>query len=669
LIDLRREAVACLGDFVGLTPTILTGFPPNATIQLTRLDPAGRLAAFALSDGTLLLRELPSGREAARLKMERTPRSLCFSPAGEQLVAVQPSDPAQICAWSRSAGGGWGEVEKQPLPGAQACLFYEDGLFAAVRDGATRSGKLVKVGSGEVLLSFESPEDRFPEVALSPDGRWLAIERVVEAERRTSVIDVWNLKTRRLRQTLAPDLGFFETINFSPDGRFLSGLSGLGVAVFQTSTFERITQFKDYFQFPTQPAFAGTLMALAYFQQRRVHLWDWVRNQEMATLVLPGTVYETAFAPDGSYLLTSGPRSARLYPMDLKAEKLNLAGHVGGVTAVEFSPDGARLASIGKDRAMRIWDTATGRELWGAETLPAPGQSVAYNSAGALLATSDFETQLVWVWDARRGKRLLELGSSKNNNQTWSVQFSPDSRYLATAATGKNSAGLDIWKLDCRVAGEEFSVKAELVKSLNGKFWNLAFAPDGKRLAFIDGSGSRAVDTWELEGTAPPRLVWTNLWGRSGVAVQTLAFTPDSRSLLTVGRNRELVGLDAFTGRELFSFPTRDAKAGGQSSAVTNFRLDPGGTKLAMASASGLGVDLWELHSGKLLYSLPDENGTVYWLAWSPDSRRLAIARSNGEVSIWNLTEVERTLVQLGLSPEALIQARDPSAIPHSNHN
>jgi hypothetical protein len=62
-------------------------------------------------------------------------------------------------------------------------------------------------------------------------------------------------------------------------------------------------------------------------------------------------------------------------------------------------------------------------------------------------------------------------------------------------------------------------------------------------------------------------------------------------------------------------------------------------------------LDRVQQGDGQLLYSLPEQNTGVGWLAWSPDIHRLAVSRSNGEIAIWNLPEIERVLASLELSP------------------
>ena len=79
--------------------------------------------------------------------------------------------------------------------------------------------------------------------------------------------------------------------------------------------------------------------------------------------------------------------------------------------------------------------------------------------------------------------------------------------------------------------------------------------------------------------------------------------------------------------------------------------LSPDGSKLAASSESERGVDIWDSKTGSRLYSLPDEPGTVYWLAWSQDSRRVAIARDNGKIAIWDLDAIGQILAKLELNP------------------
>ncbi len=300
-VDLRREAVACLGDFIGLAPTTFTDFPTDATIELTRLDPSGRVAAFLLSDESILLRQLPSGAEIAHFRLDGEHRpfdrgGLCFNATGDQLYTVRVPDlktleertaAARLHVWSREADGHWREAEKIALPGAVECLTSAKGLFVAACDlNPRRSGKLVDLKSGAVVQRFEFSTQDFPHVALAPNGELLATESFETPDGNHFSIDVWDLNTGQRMHRLKPGFEWVSSLSFSPDGKHLCCLSVDGGAIYTVGNFERTTDFREQFARDSQDPFAPdkTVVALPIFQQYCVRLWDWVKNEDIAVL-------------------------------------------------------------------------------------------------------------------------------------------------------------------------------------------------------------------------------------------------------------------------------------------------------------------------------------------------------------------------------------------------
>src|SRR5260221_7071544 len=121
-----------------------------------------------------------------------------------------------------------------------------------------------------------------------------------------------------------------------------------------------------------------------------------------------------------------------------------------------------------------------------------------------------------------------------------------------------------------------------------------------------------------------------------------------------VERDRSVVRFDVMKRKRLSSFSTLyHANLRDWIQRSVSLALSPDETKVAVESVSARGVDLWDPRTGRLLYSLTEQDGTLWWLAWSPDSQRLAVSRSNGDIAIWNLPEIERVMAGLGLSPLA----------------
>ena len=98
---LRQEAVACLGDFVGLEPITWEDFP--AGIRKIALTPDGEKMAIALDNGTIQLRTVSTGGVVAQLNESAV--DLGIDPANRWLVTAGAKGDDQGVAGLRDSSG------------------------------------------------------------------------------------------------------------------------------------------------------------------------------------------------------------------------------------------------------------------------------------------------------------------------------------------------------------------------------------------------------------------------------------------------------------------------------------------------------------------------------------------------------------------------------------
>jgi tetratricopeptide (TPR) repeat protein len=107
---------------------------------------------------------------------------------------------------------------------------------------------------------------------------------------------------------------------------------------------------------------------------------------------------------------------------------------------VAFSPDGRRLASASQDQTVRIWDSATGKELFALKGHAGIVSDVAFSPNGQRLASAGLD-QTVRIWDSATGKELFTLKGRAA--MVVRVAFSPDGQRLASA---NQDGSIDLWE-------------------------------------------------------------------------------------------------------------------------------------------------------------------------------------------------------------------------------
>jgi WD40 repeat protein len=448
------------------------------------------------------------------------------------------------------------------------------------------------------LLTLDARSGPASQVAFSPDGK-----RLASAHR--SAVTVWDAQTGR-ELLLLKGAGRF--VAFSPDGKRLAtgGLSD---------------------------------------QERVVEIWDAQTGQELTTLHT-GFVDGVAFSPDGKRLACGsatfdstkrvyGAGELKVWDVETGRELLVLKGH-NGLTGVAYSPDGKRLASVGQKpdgkplagagrksgpapavAEVKVWDAETGQEVL---TVEAPAMSydygtVAYSPDGKRLihvCVSRYRAEsssTMTVWDAQTGRELL---TQKTDGQVTTVAFSPDGKRLVTGAGRPMVSGslinraIRVW--DAETGQELYSLKGHALQ-VN----SVAFSPDGSRLASASADGT--VKVWDATTIPEARAIPDGI------------LSPDGKHLaLAVGN--EVKVWDTQTGRET---PTLT----GHTGRVQSVAFDPDGRRLVSAAADRT-VKVWDTQTGRQTLTLTGHTGPVQSVKFSPDGRRLVGAATDRTVKVWD---------------------------------
>jgi serine/threonine protein kinase/WD40 repeat protein len=667
LADLRTEAIACMGDYIGLEPTDVVKFPQglNTGIWSAVHHPTDPIAAFGLLEGTVILKDLQSAKEIARFDCGHFCSSVNFASTGKTLLSVHiPSgdhfwdlqfDKAVAHLFICAQDGTWIQSKTISIPYAAYGMSVDSGFMIGVIDSPSRPAHLLEPITGNIIREFDFHVDMndLPALTVSIDGRFVALGNVESTSSDKPILDIWDLKEDKHLKRLKPNLAKCTCLRFSPDRRYLAFLSTSGAYIYSTETWEVVGHIAEPFFRLADALFLPHSTVFVFSRGTRFYLWDFEKKEYLATIEqsLGGTTKFSASA-DGRSLITYDHKQAWLYSLDAVDERLVISGHTASVPGIAFNPDGSRLASVSKDRRLRIWNSFTGH-LEMVKELEGQGQSVSYSKDGKYIVTTDHDRDRVCIWSTETTDRLCKLGSERKS-QTWSAELTDDNRYLvtATAQSETGEGAITVW--NCTIdalGGVETRFEVKQLKSFSGDILDVILAPNNHHLAFVrleDWSVPLELYQWNLTDTHNPRLLTKDL---CGCGAQTIEFTPDGSQILAVDANRFVVTYDVQSGQKTTSFQTLGTDHIGNWGRDIMHKLSPDGTILAIGSPSNHGVDLWNPENGCLLYSLPDQDGEIYYFAWSPDNKRLAVSRSNGEVDIWNIAKIENILTELKLHP------------------
>jgi len=269
------------------------------------------------------------------------------------------------------------------------------------------------------------------------------------------------------------------------------------------------------------------------------------------------------------------------------------------VSSLAFSPGGEYLATGGHDKAIRLWNPASGICL---QVMQGHGHdilSLAFSPGGEYLASGSMEP-VIKLWDPSTG-RLMRSWPSEYMRVS-SLVFSPDGKHLASVTWDHL---IRLWNPVSGTCTMTMKGYPEIYTSSVA----LAFFPGGKSLvsgcslnAGFEG-GKGILKIWELS-----RGTCANVVPGLSPGVRSIACFPDNKRLITGNQDGTIRWWDGSSGECTKIMDTH--------SSLSSIALSPMGNFIASGSGDGT-VKFWDPHTGAFLASLivfKDNN----WLALSP---------------------------------------------------
>jgi WD40 repeat protein/serine/threonine protein kinase len=567
-------------------------------IRAIDFSPDGRRIITASFDGTAKVWDAASGVELLRL-IGHTGHvnSAAFSQDGRRIVTGSADNTARI--WDAATGRQLLQLTGHTR-GVETAEFSPDGL-RIVTAAIDKTARIWDAATGKQLRQFDGHSEALSSARFSPDGgRVLSVSDDLTAR-------IWEVATGREIMVFKGHTDPLESGRFSPDGaRIVTTSIDQTARIWEVATGRQMTVLRGHTGLLLSAVFSpdGKRVATASFDDT-ARIWDAATGVEEKRLDGHGrSLMGVAFSPDGSRIAAAMSYVFRVWDASPARELKRFESPVSVQQGV-FSPDGARVLTVGDDKMGHIWEVATGKELTHlvGHTLRVNG--AAFSSDGLRAATASAD-QTAGIWDARTGQ---ELHSLKGHSAiVYSAAFSPDGSRVVTASQDKTAR---LWDSASGSEILQFSGHA-------GEVQNAAFAFDGSRI--VTASYDHTARIWDA-ATGKQLAVLAHPGPLSAAR-----FSPDGRQVVTGGSDARI--FDVATATEVTRFL-------GHRNTIINVEFSADGLQILTASYDAT-ARIWDAKTGRQLAVLAGHTSGVTWATFSPDGKSLLTTSADKTTRIWD---------------------------------
>jgi serine/threonine-protein kinase len=239
------------------------------------------------------------------------------------------------------------------------------------------------------------------------------------------------------------------------------------------------------------------------------------------------------------------------------------------------------------------------------------GGGSAYGNAGGTSSTS-----------TTSGSSAAQGGSASEEGGSGTASTGDNGLPTGVAGAATSSSGGSTGAASASEAGPVF-VPWHILRPDSGSIYDIAFSPDGTRLASADNDS-----TVKLWSASTGELLLT--LAKHSKPVFGVAFNPDGSRLASVSLDNNLYVWDASTGDRVLSAPTQFG--------LWTVAYSKDGRFLA-AAGDTTEVDVWNVTTQAFTATLHTTGKSISRVDFSPDGNLLVAGGDDGLVRVWDVTK------------------------------
>ncbi len=443
--------------------------------------------------------EATTGLHAFVYRHPENVHALAWSPHRNSIAVV--GENSMVLLWEaipESTMSGF----STPFSAISTLAWSPDGLHLALA-GNNGAVLVCEAGTGKNMLLYQEHHAQVTTLAWSPDSTCLAS---VSSDK---TVVVW---TTTILDSICPYRGHSASVYllaWSPDGtRMASTAADSTVQVWDSTTgarFATYQQHRAWIQTIEWQSAGKSLLSSTIDGER--HVWDATtgntlsagRLESLADLAsLTGLAALVVKSADLTYIACMYPEGIVEIAVAATGHLIQVyRGHSGTIATLLWSSD-TRIASVGRDGIVHIWDGLTGNTLCSLQSSAKPLRPLAWSPDGARILTGDTDHTLQ-VWNTTTGRCVCSY--SEHTTSPYATIWSPDGRFMASASDMSAEDphfAVQVWDATTGNALSRYEGHDSRVASIT---WSPMPITRGFRIATVglDASGekSSAIHVWE----------------------------------------------------------------------------------------------------------------------------------------------------------------------------